>query len=271
MPYDNQYNRDIANMVLMNNKRYIDYLENTHQNILGSGVVNNASKCECGMNPCQCGRGLGMSGGSGFAKGSFMDTGYGDVIGAGMSSGSKSYRKKGCGQIASLPPRENLNEYPQVAVEGGRMHNGIPVQDNIALKRTVGGRKKKSGAGFNEFKNDLGKFDFNKIKDWVGLAKPPNEMKKLLNQVQLQRLKPNDKVVEKSQMNSIIGGAGYSAGKKRGGAGYSAGSVMPVGKVPVMGSGDGRKKRAEIVKKVMAVKGLKMSEASKYVKQHNLY
>ena len=35
--------------------------------------------------------------------------------------------------------------------------------------------------------------------------------------------------------------------------------------------GDGRKKRAEIVKKVMKEKGMKMIEASKYVKQHGLY
>jgi len=37
------------------------------------------------------------------------------------------------------------------------------------------------------------------------------------------------------------------------------------------GPNDGRRKRAEIVKKVMAEKGLKMIEASKYVKAHNLY
>jgi len=36
-------------------------------------------------------------------------------------------------------------------------------------------------------------------------------------------------------------------------------------------AGDGRRKRAEIVKKVMAEKGMKMIEASKYVKQHGLY
>jgi hypothetical protein len=40
---------------------------------------------------------------------------------------------------------------------------------------------------------------------------------------------------------------------------------------PKMGSGDGRKARAEIVKKVMKEKGMKMIEASKYVKEHNLY
>lgn len=37
------------------------------------------------------------------------------------------------------------------------------------------------------------------------------------------------------------------------------------------GAVDGRKRRAEIVKKVMAEKGLKLVDASKYVKQHGLY
>lgn len=39
----------------------------------------------------------------------------------------------------------------------------------------------------------------------------------------------------------------------------------------VVGAGDGRRKRAEVVKRVMKEKGMKMIEASKYVKQHNLY
>jgi hypothetical protein len=37
------------------------------------------------------------------------------------------------------------------------------------------------------------------------------------------------------------------------------------------GKGDGRKRRAEIVKKVMKEKGMKMTEASSYVKKHGLY
>ena len=40
---------------------------------------------------------------------------------------------------------------------------------------------------------------------------------------------------------------------------------------PAMLAGDGRRRRADIVKKVMADKGLKMIEASKYVKEHGLY
>ena len=37
------------------------------------------------------------------------------------------------------------------------------------------------------------------------------------------------------------------------------------------GPNDGRRKRAEVVKRVMAEKGMKMIEASKYVKANNLY
>lgn len=40
---------------------------------------------------------------------------------------------------------------------------------------------------------------------------------------------------------------------------------------PAMLPGDGRRRRADIVKKVMADKGLKMIAASKYVKEHGLY
>jgi hypothetical protein len=50
--------------------------------------------------------------------------------------------------------------------------------------------------------------------------------------------------------------------------------VKGSGKKPKMiacGGGDGRAKRAEIVKKVMKEKGLKMIEASKYVKANGLY
>jgi hypothetical protein len=51
--------------------------------------------------------------------------------------------------------------------------------------------------------------------------------------------------------------------------GSNIGGAKPKGKG--MSGGDGRKKRAEIVKKIMKEKGMKMIEASKYVKEHNLY
>lgn len=39
----------------------------------------------------------------------------------------------------------------------------------------------------------------------------------------------------------------------------------------MVGAADGRRKRAEVVRRVMKEKGMKMIEASKYVKEHNLY
>lgn len=71
------------------------------------------------------------------------------------------------------------------------------------------------------------------------------------------------KAVEKK-----LKGKGMSGGKNLSGmtdrtiGGGASGGAM---------CGDGRKARAEIVKRIMKEKGLKMIEASKYVKEHNLY
>lgn len=54
------------------------------------------------------------------------------------------------------------------------------------------------------------------------------------------------------------------------GAGTGAGTGGRRRRAPA-GPSDGRRKRAEVVKKVMAEKGLSMIDASKYVKAHNLY
>ena len=54
------------------------------------------------------------------------------------------------------------------------------------------------------------------------------------------------------------------------GAGTGAGTGGRRRRAPA-GASDGRRKRAEVVKRVMADKGLSMIEASKYVKAHNLY
>jgi len=54
------------------------------------------------------------------------------------------------------------------------------------------------------------------------------------------------------------------------GKGVMSGGMSGVG-VMKGGAMDGRKRRAEIVKKVMKEKGLKMTDASKFVKEHGLY
>ena len=252
--YKNPYTTGVANKVNEMNRRFIQHADDTGygfncgSKMMGLGIHANASKCQCGEMPCGCergeGYGYGMSGGSGFAQGTFMDNGFGRTIGAGMSSGSKTYRKRGCGGTGSVPPPENLNEYPLIAsgkfvVKPVQDH---AIQDHAQVERAVGGRKR--GKGWNELKSDLGKFDFNRIKDWVGLAKPPSDLKhavgKLMNLTQREQLpKKAEKVVERNQMQAVIGG--------------------------------GRSTRNEIVKRVMKEKGLKMIEASSYVKKHNLY
>ena len=62
-------------------------------------------------------------------------------------------------------------------------------------------------------------------------------------------------------------GMGTGAGE---GCGTGAGTGGRRKRAPA-GANDGRRKRAEVVKKVMADKGLSMIEASKFVKAHNLY
>ena len=83
-------------------------------------------------------------------------------------------------------------------------------------------------------------------------------------------------------------GAYEGEGKMSGGAGIVGGGKLEIthgsdsdeeceapkgGAKPkrIVGAGDGRRRRAEVVKKVMREKGMSMIEASKYVKQHGLY
>lgn len=233
MPYNNAYNQDIANTVERMNQRYINHLSDESEMMLGSG--NNASKCECLGDPCKCMRGLGMCGGSGYASATVRDDGFERTIGAGV--GSKVYKKKvGAGQIASMPPSENLKEYPQNFVMG-------KVGGMMPMERPVGGRKK--GRGLKELTDDLKKADFNRVKDYVGLGMP-------VSPVKLARMpkKNLEKVVEKSQMQGVVGGG-------RSGGGVSGGA-------------DKRKARAELVRKVMAERKVSMIQASKIVKAEGL-
>ena len=66
-----------------------------------------------------------------------------------------------------------------------------------------------------------------------------------------------------------MSGCGPSVGAGMSGCGPSVGAGRK--KRAPAGPNDGRRKRAEIVKRVMGEKGLSMVEASKYVKAHGLY
>jgi hypothetical protein len=63
----------------------------------------------------------------------------------------------------------------------------------------------------------------------------------------------------------MLGPEGMAASGVIGALGYGRRKRAPAG------PNDGRRKRAEVVRKVMREKGLSMIEASKYVKAHGLY
>lgn len=68
----------------------------------------------------------------------------------------------------------------------------------------------------------------------------------------------------------VISNLAGMVGLGTGGDGTGAGTGGRRRRAPA-GASDGRRKRAEVVKKVMAEKGLSMIEASKFVKAHGLY
>jgi hypothetical protein len=134
MPYDNEYNRMVADDIMKLNKKYIDHDKATGQGMSGGflgalagmilpqivGAVANkvfgkgmSGGKECGcpddVAECVCGdddKEDDFKGGSGFRAGTFMDTGFESTkgvrpVGGGMSAGVKKYKKvkskMGCG------------------------------------------------------------------------------------------------------------------------------------------------------------------------------
>jgi hypothetical protein len=76
--------------------------------------------------------------------------------------------------------------------------------------------------------------------------------------------------VGKDALSSYLTGKSGSKAPVKRGKGVMSGGLAGVG-VMKGGAMDGRKRRAEIVKKVMKEQGMKMTDASKYVKAHGLY
>jgi hypothetical protein len=163
------------------------------------------------------------------------------------------------------------------------------------------------GKGFEELKADLRKFDANRIKDYVGLGRYGKKYMKgsgffdsIANFFKQFPEKINSVIMPVAQkINETVQKGRQAIGLGRGTAelksdlakfdmnrikdyiGLGKGRDIPQKVVehsvmkPVIGGGksggDGRKKRAEIVKRVMKEKKLSMINASKYVKENNLY
>jgi len=167
-------------------------------------------------------------GASGYAKGTFRDTGFGDVDGA-VGAGKK---KRGRPRKQSKKDKED--EKLAMEVKGVKDKEEIPKE--APKKRGRGRPRRDSGPD----KLDL------KLHRKKGGANPrmvggtTTNTKETLQSTAKKEL---NAPVPKAQMPS---------------------STMS-------GFGKGKGKRAELVKKIMKEKGLKLIEASKYVKEHNLY
>lgn len=243
MPYDNFYNRDLARNLAAKNRAWAQVHAYSNVSGLNGGAhvkIGNASKhdavdgtynndIELGQS-YYMGEGYGHRdvGGSGFASGSFRDTGYESVEGA----GSKEYHKVGGFKIGDLG---NSDWWKGLRIEGGK-HALAVMPDTFEGPAVVPVGKGRSGG--------------------VRLGLP--------DKLAGGDMPSNERVVPKAQMpGSSLSGMGKDKELQP-----DRKAVRGQGR---SGGGDGRKRRAEIVKEYMKKHGCKMIEASKKVKELGLY
>ena len=215
-------------------------------------------------------KGMGMSGGAdmgaGMSGGSWWDSlksGISDVVGflpelAIHALGGKKARGR--------PKKVKKEEVKEVG--GAILGNPdpYPVQGNS--QRIAGrGRPKKMKGGAKEMDGKNG--DLLAMPS-VALANGVPPTSQLRGSYGGAKPKKVLKEVEKA-LKTAMKGKGKVAEKEVGGKNLSGMTDKRAEMSPPSMKGDGRKARAEIVKKIMKEKGMKMIEASKYVKEHNLY
>lgn len=209
-----------------------------------------------------------LGGISGFSKGTVRDEGEEKQLGAGMSGGKplrpfiKSIKRRS--KIAN--PLDILHKMTGIAQK-----LNIPVVSDVAskinkgtsiLKELMPEKKKEEKEEKEEDKKGKGK-------DKDLLLKRPKEGS--------GRHSKNIGVLKKRGRPSKMGGAEslarpYNMVNKRDMTGNGIKPEQEMKGSTVSGMGKGKKKsRAEIVKEIMKTRGLSMTGASKYVKEHNLY
>lgn len=231
--------------------------------VLGSGSAACPS-CEAAQ-PCGCGakkkRGRPKKGGNildrKFSINEAKDTGR-QLLGLGIldekfsindigrtakqlvGKGRRGRPKKG-GSI--LDEKVSINEVKDT----GRKLLGLGAKKRGRPKGSKG--KMKGGISFSDVTGKVGSL----LSEAASVAKP------VIKDVAIS--------MGKEALSSYLGSKGVPVKK---GKGVMSGGLVGVG-VMKGGAMDGRKRRAEIVKKVMKEQGLKMTDASKYVKAHGLY
>lgn len=218
------------------------------EKVLGSGVCPTCISGKCPT--CKKGRKGGGPPGSQSAQGHMMPDG---------SMMLDSQMGKG-GNI--LDRKFSINEVKNT----GRQLLGLGILDEKfsindigrTAKKLVGrgrGRPKGSKKGGVSL-SGLAKGAKGLLDDAVSVAKPV--------------LKDTLISVGKEALTSYLTGKSGSKAPVKRGKGVMSGGLAGVG-VMKGGAMDGRKRRAEIVKKVMKEHGMKMTDASSYVKKHGLY
>jgi hypothetical protein len=284
MPYDNPYNREIADRLMMINRRYVDNEMMTGQGYSGGGILSSIAGAVLPhivdlISEAFTGSGYAggempsaefttataektedlMEGGSGFAEGSFRDTGFERQIGAGMSAGVKEYNKDS---------KKDMSCGCGAGYAGGAKKKCASGKCSRGSGSAGGAKKKGKGYSGGGIISDLGIPIVSNIAKLIGLGK--------VSEAEL-----SGKGWVEDIAKSALEFAPLLIGLGSAGGGYAGGALVPVENMKassMAGQGkkkatanDGRKKRAEIVKKIMNEKGLSMIEASKYVKTHNLY
>jgi len=180
----------------------------------------------------------------------------------GCSGGAKKKRgrKKG-GNI--LDRKFSINE----AKNAGRELLGLGILDEKFSINDIG-RTAKQLVGRGRPKGSK-----NKMKGGISLSGLASGAKGLLDDaVSVAKPVIKDTLISvgKDALSSYLTGKSGSKAPVKRGKGVMSGGLAGVG-VMKGGAMDGRKRRAEVVKKVMKEHGMKMTDASSYVKKHGLY
>ena len=279
--YNNSYNMRIRDQILARDQAFINNdnaynLDNKlrfNNNVDTENTISNSG---------------GESHMSGFASGTFRDTGYGSVLGAGMK-GMAMHCKGG----ALFPNDLIMNELPMTKEfrTPDRERTKLSVMPNEDVSRVVG------GAILGGETNDVARQRRNARNKELGTVArsiggkkhKPLKGVKLIESDQMKGSFMSGGLKKKGRPSKMSGG--FKVGdlftsdfwnniRIESGSGKSGGvkccNVCKKAKCECMGAGKsggmkGRGARADIVKKVMKEQGLKMIDASKFVKANNLY
>jgi hypothetical protein len=270
MPIDTPYNRMIAQRYNDMNRAKVAYVDNHlldtvsspagyattgyEPRTIGSGVGTYEKKSSCpkGHEVCKCGSGVAHGAGISATLCGRGNRGLEPAVRVDMALGAGSKKRK-----ASQAELTNL--YSELSSGSGHAHGGARLYKTAKngggnARGQARGQARGNARGFKEIVEGV-KNIFNKGKKVYETGKEIYDVGKKAYDVGVEAKKTYDKLTKKE------GGAVRTKREKHS---EKYKGVVAHGKKKV-------NKRAEIVRKIMKEKGLKMIDASKYVKAHNLY